>query len=352
MIRSKDQRILPLLVLLSLSAACGGGGSDGTTTDGGGTPSTPGPETVELYCDTLYGTFAARYADCSKAALAWATLTIDKTKLCPPIVAAVNAGTATYDRTASGKCLAFYENASCGDLRAVRDDVKYLPDCEAAVVGKGASGYPTTYCASDADCASGRCNTWSCPGTCYAGTSLGQACSGDRDCANGLYCFMGSPYTGSTCRPHDDRPAENETCTISTGCLPGLYCDGSTHYLVTGTCKPQLSSGACPTNPAAMAPGFGCFAGTTQQMLGPGATCDSAADYCGPGLYCGSGKCTQLPSAGEPCGFTTKWLGCLGGYCDGMGSQKCIRASAAICYSDLDCESIGVCDVGCRAFCR
>jgi hypothetical protein len=343
---------LAAVSLLSLSTACGGGSSGGASSDGGGTPPTPGPETAALYCDELYTTFATRYADCSKAALAWATHTIDKTKLCAGVERAVSRNLATYDRTAAGKCLAFFDSASCTDLRAIRDDVKYLPDCRAAVVGKGASGYPITSCASDNECASGRCYAGTCPGSCYAGAVQGQSCSLDRDCAAGLYCFMGAPYAGSTCQPHDNRPNEGAVCTIETGCKPGLYCDGSTNYLQKGTCKPQVSAGTCPTNAAAMAPGFRCFSGATQPLLGPGAACEPVADRCGPGLYCGSGTCKQLPSVGEPCVYAnSEWQGCIGGYCDALGSGMCVAGLTGNCYSDWDCESKGVCDSGCQTFC-
>lgn len=352
MIRTKTLAVPLGVALLSLAAGCagGGGGADDGAPDG--TPSTPGPETVDVYCDTLYDTFATRYADCSRGALAWAAHVIDKSKLCPRIVSGVANGEATYDRVASGKCLAFFEGATCANLRALRDDVKYVADCRAAVVGTGPSGFPTTYCGSDTDCASGRCNTWSCPGVCYAGKSLGQTCSLDRDCGPGLFCFMGAPYSGSTCQPHNDRPSENETCTIATGCLPGLYCDGSTHSLVQGTCKPQISSGACPTFAAAMAPGFGCFGGTTQPLLGPGEACTLAPDYCGPGLYCGPGQaCTQDPVVGQTCPYYNGvYQGCIGGTC-GPSTHTCIATVPSSCYSDWDCESRGVCDSGCRAFC-
>lgn len=339
------------LTLLSISTACGGGGgsTDGNP-DGGGTPPTLGPETVEVYCDTVYATFAARYAECSKGSLAWATHTVDKTTLCPPIVTAVNQGTATYDRTAAGGCLAFFEGASCTDVRAIREDVKYVAACRDAVVGKGVSGASPAFCASDADCASARCYTWTCPGMCYTGDAQGQPCAGDRDCAKGLYCFMGAGHSGSTCRPHDSRPALNESCTISTGCLPGLYCEGSTHSLLVGTCKPQITSGACPTNALAMAPGYGCFGGVTQPLIGEGAACTSYPDYCGPGLYCGSqAVCTRDPVVGETCPFGDAQP-CIGGSCFNY-AHVCAEVAPSTCYSDWDCESKGVCDEGCRAYC-
>jgi hypothetical protein len=352
--RTRALAVLSSVALLSLAAGCAGGsgGADDGTPDGGGTPSTPGPESVAVYCDTLYDTFATRYAECSKAPLAWAVNVINKSSLCPRIVNGVANGKTTYDRNAAGRCLAFFENATCTELRAMRDDVKYVPDCRAAVVGTGPS-VPTTYCGNDAECASGRCYTWSCPGRCSTGATLGQTCAGDRDCAPGFYCFMGAPYAGSTCRPHDERPAENETCTISTGCLPGLYCDGSTHSMVQGTCKPQISSGACPTFAAAMAPGYGCFGGTTQPLLGHGETCTPAPDYCGPGLYCGPGQvCTQDPIVGQTCPYWNgEYQGCIGGYC-GPTTHVCIASYPSACYSDWDCGSWGVCDSGCRASCN
>lgn len=342
------RRLLAFAALLSLSAACGGGAGE-PYTDGGGTPPTPGPETVELYCDALYDTFASRYAACSKAPLAWATNVIDKVELCTGVARAVNQGKGTYDRDASGRCLAFFESATCTDLRAIRDDVKYVADCQAAVVGIGSSS-----CVSDDECASGRCYSRSCPGVCYNGATAGQACSLDRDCAPGLYCFMGAPYSGSTCQPHDGRPDVDQTCTIATGCKPGLYCDGSVHSSDPGTCKAQISAGTCPGVKVAMAPGFGCYGGVTQPLLGPGEACSRATDYCGPGLYCGASSiCVELPSVGSDCVMAQGTWKCLGGSCyvESLYRATCQEFYPTTCYSDWDCESMGVCDGGCQYFC-
>ncbi len=122
-----------------------------------------------------------------------------------------------------------------------------------------------------------------------------------------------------------------------------------------GTCAPQISSGACPPESKAMTLGFGCFGGTAQPLLGPGETCVTTADYCGPGLYCGTGNvCTQEPFIGEPCLYANgKLQGCIGGYCDGLSYNppRCVSDWTGICYAKLDCKSLGYCDSGCQSFC-
>jgi hypothetical protein len=332
--------------VLALTVACGGGG--GGTTDGGGGPL--GPPTAAEFCDTLYGTYAQRLADCSKAPLAWATFFIDKTKLCANLVSAVDTGLGTYDRNAAGRCLAAYEGASCTDLRGVRDQVKYYADCEAAVKGtKPNSGATFQSCLSDYECSSGYCTGAgaTCPGGCYATRATGSSCSSTRQCGPGAFCYSGSLYPNNTCQPFANRPGLDQPCG-SAACQPGLYCDKSAGPYA-GKCAVQVSGGACPTDPKAMAPGFGCFSGVTQPLLGPGAACNLTADDCGTGLFCGAGSvCTLEPFVGEPCVyFGGKYQPCIGGYCN---TVSCVREAG--CGWDWDCESNGYCMYGtCEYFC-
>jgi hypothetical protein len=352
---SNDWRLRAAAVLLGVTVACSGGGGDGSTPGGG--DSTPGggtgPETASLFCDALYDTFAARWATCSKAPLTWATQLIVKEKLCPRLVYAVTAEKATYDRTDAGACLSFFESASCAELRGVRDGVEYVTACHTAVTGTGASGYPYTSCDSDYECASGRCLSAAygaaCPGTCYAGYAVGASCNGDRYCAAGLYC----QYPGSTCQPYSEIPGDGETCYLGVGCQPGLWCEGSVASGDPGTCRPQVSAGACPADPKGMAPGYGCFTGTALPLLALGEACTNFPDRCGPGLYCGAGNvCTQEPLVGDACAYWNgAYQGCIGGYC-GMATYTC-RQTVDPCYTDWDCASRGYCANGtCEPFCR
>lgn len=344
-------RRLVLVALALNSAACGGGGSKDDNTD----PGTPGPDTASAFCDTLYTTFAQRYADCSKAPLAWATEFIDKTKLCANLVKAVGSGIATYDKYAAGRCLTTYDNATCSDLRALRDDVKYVADCHDAIKGSATSGGPSPAdCYSDYECSSGRCYGYdaNCPGTCVYGVQTGILCNSDHACTPGTYCYSGFYlWPKDTCQPYTNRAGENQYCTFGTGCLPGLYCAGA--IAGSGTCKPQVSGGTCTGGRGEMAPGYGCFAGTVQALLGPGATCTFSPDYCGPGLYCGAGNvCTQEPLVGEPCVyFNGAYQGCIGGICD--TSHQCVVSPYVDpCYSDWDCDSKGYCINGaCKNYC-
>lgn len=353
MTRIVSKPLAMLAALVVFTAGCGGGGTDGTNAPGGG-GATVGPDTAAAFCETLYGTFAQRWADCSQAPLAWASLYIDKAKLCANLVHAVDSGLAAYERNAAGRCLAFYESATCSDLRAMREDVKFVADCEAAVTGTLANAGATyVNCSSDYECASGRCYGAGadCPGICGAGYAVGTMCNYDRDCLTGAYCYSGSLWPSYTCQPYGNRPAENQACSPSVGCKPGLYCADYVSPIRLGTCEPQLTGGPCSGDPKAMAPGYGCFGGMVQPLLGPGASCSVTSDFCGPGLYCGTGAvCTQEPFVGEACVYYGgKYQGCIGGYCNGM---NCV-AEPITCYADLDCQSDGYCISGaCESYCR
>lgn len=348
--RSNDKRLL-LAALVAFTVACGSGGDSGTPDDGGDT--VLGPETVAEFCDTLYGTYAQRWADCSKAPLAWATWYIDKAKLCANMVAAADAGLASYDRGAAGRCLAVYEGATCTDLRALWDEVKYVADCEAAITGKvGNSGATFNECNSHYECVSGFCGAWgsSCPDGCYEVTPIGSSCNTDQQCGPSAYCYYGSLWPVNTCQPYTNRAGLDQECRIGSGCKPGLFCDGSQSSSDPGTCKAQLTAGTCAGVRRETAPGYGCFSSTVQALLGPGESCNVSADYCGPGLYCGPGAvCTQEPFVGEACVYyNATYQGCIGGYCN---TVNCVR-SVETCYWNWECESDGYCISGvCQNFC-
>lgn len=327
--RSNGRRFHAAPVLLALAVACGGGGGDAPGDGGTG----GGPETAALFCDTLYDTFAQRWAECSKAPLAWATQLIARDELCARVDFAMAGGRATYDRADAGACLSFFETASCADLRGIRDEVKYVAACDAAVTGTGAATNPPTSCSTDYECASGRCagSETSCAGACAPGAGVGQYCGHTRDCAAGLYCHV----PPGTCRPWSSIPGDGQACTPGVGCQPGLYCDAN----VDGFCRPQITAGACPPAGRAMAPGYGCFGGTAQPLLGPGATCSASDDRCGPGLYCNAGNvCTQQPAVGEACAYVggAYLQECIGGSC-GVVSHTCIATVPSPCFTDWEC---------------
>jgi hypothetical protein len=345
-------KVSGFVTALTLLAACGGGAS---SDPGGGTPGGTGPDTVALFCDQLYTSFAERYAACYKAPLAYATHFIDKAKLCAPPVAAVAAGKAVYDQAAAGRCLDAYATASCTQLRAVREETIDLPDCRAAVVGTVRSAYA---CKSDAECVSGICPAsaaWDCNATynCTTGIAAGQGqCWSDRDCAAGTYCYTGTVLPYQTCQPASSRPGDGESCS-GVQCQPGFYCTA----VSGGTCNRQIDAGACPGGSNAMVPGYGCFAGVTRALANLGAPCASSFE-CGPGAYCawsvsaGANVCTQLPVVGQPCVQSRGAWECLGGTCNGaVPTPSCVEYIPASCGSVWDCESVGYCDGACEPFC-
>lgn len=352
----ETRRLLTISLLLAAQVACGGSGGDTSSDDDGGTPSIPGPATAALFCDELYTAFAQRYADCHKAPLAWATQFMVKAKLCAPLEYAVDSGSATYVSSVSGGCLDFVETASCAELRGLREETLDVPACRAAVVGTLAvpTAIPFTPCATDYECASGRCSAGegACSdGICFPGEGQGFACGSDHDCQPGLYCYWGSLWASGSCQPQSNRPGEGQPCSRSTFCKPGLYCQGGGVVADSGTCAPQLTSGTCTTQLGETAPGYGCFAGTVAPALGTGETCNNTTDRCGPGLYCNSvgWVCAVEPLVGASCDPSAS-PSCIGGYC-GPSTYVCVSDFDATCQNDLDCESRGYCDHGCQAYC-
>lgn len=334
---------LAALAALTVSAACGGGATDGGA---GGATGPLGPDTVALFCDQLYTSFADRYAACYKAPLAYATHFIDKAKLCALPTKAVAAGKATYDRAAAGRCLDFYATATCSQLRAVREDTIDVPDCRAAVVGTLAV---SSTCLSDAECASGICPSDSLTG-CTFGCSVGMGagkgpCWNDRECAAGLYCNWGTVFPYRTCQPQTNRPGDGQSCD-GAACLPGYYCTAVTG----GVCKKQIDGGACPGTSTAMVPGYGCFSGVTKPLVAMGAPC-VRSEECGPGAWCAN-VCTQLPVVGQQCVLSRGTFECLGGTCTVVSPTlaNCVEYYPTSCGSVWDCES-NACHDTCKPWC-
>lgn len=348
---SRFAAVAALLVL----QACGGSGGGDSTDDGGGGYSGTGPGSAALFCEAFADTFAQRYIDCEKAAPAWVTEFIQKSEICGRINYAVDNGLATYDDAAAGDCIAFFETATCTEIRGFRDDVVFVPACQDAVKGKGALN---TQCKSDYDCASSRCETyWASPPKCYPAYEAGRSCSTDRYCAPGLYCYKGTLWPNRTCQPFSNRPGLDQACNEGTGCQVGLQCEGSLDVVFDGTCKPQKTEGSCVKEPGLTAIGYGCLgsygSSTVQPYVGPGATC-TAPDNCGPGLYCGEGGiCRQEPLVGEACDFSNINRVCIGGTCPQVLNATCQEESIpSECYSDWDCDSYGYCETGygCQSF--
>jgi hypothetical protein len=74
-------------------------------------------------------------------------------------------------------------------------------------------------------------------------------------------------------------------------------------------------------------------------MVGLGGDCTAGDALCGPGYSCSSGTCASWPGVGDACGAATPL--CIGGYCDFLGTQKCVayKSLGASCASDFECAS-------------
>jgi len=345
---------LAAVTLTTLLVLQGCGGSGGSTGDGGGDPPGTGPATATLFCESLADTFAARYTSCAKAAPAWTTEFIQKSQICGRITYAVDNSLATYDAGAAGRCLDFFETATCAELRGFRDDVVFVAGCRDAVKGKGANG---TSCKSDYECASSRCDTTLSTPICRSAYTSLAACVTDRACGPGYYCYHGTItdagllWYDDSCQPFSNRPGLDQPCTEGTGCQAGLQCEGALGFVTEGSCKAQKTAGSCTTEMGLTAPGYGCLAGTVQPLQGPGEACTGSPDNCGPGLYCGPGSvCAQEPLVGEACDFSDPDKICIGGSC-GMVSYTCLEElTPTECFSDWDCDSEGYCENGCNPY--
>ncbi len=234
-----------------------------------------------------------------------------------------DAGVILFDLGEAQACLAaLAPPADCwGQSAAVQGLLLALPPaCAQAVIGSLDAG---SACADALECASGACNTASCPGSCAFGLDAGSTCAADGDCAGGLVCNVNvcaSPgAAGNDCHKNND-------------CLAGLAC-------ITSLTR----SNGGPTSPD----------GKCSAPLDGGAACDPEyANPCAPGFWCeavadggpSSGACVaQLPS-GAPC---TVGHGATG-YTEALESAQCQGhqiCAGLIVDSDGNVTTPGRCDV-------
>jgi hypothetical protein len=261
----------------------------------------------------------------------------------------IQAGTVAYDGNKIQACLDVLSNLSC-DGMLTRDQ----PQCLAALDGLVARGGDCDLneeCAGSAIC---RSEYGSCPGTCVALLSAGQACVADGDCSDGLQC---SSETNLCVKP----AAAGDSCEYgSPPCSPGLLCLGKDDTNKTsGVCRSATGAlraaegAAC--DPAAgilCSPGVSCVADHLDIIAGKVIwTCVTTGTYavggackpgfpeaCAAGTYCLisskltplNGTCTAIPDAQQPCGT-------------GFGAQC---KPGAVCVADV-CQKYAADGVSC-----
>ncbi len=283
-------------------------------------------------------------------------------------IEAVEDGKATYDAAEAGRCVDALANRPCEDL-----DAGELPECQATLEGTIARGDD---CALDAECAGDSICEFegSCPGTCAARLSAGEACDGENGrCADGLVCSdatdrcaepagEGDPCGGGVevqcetpliCLGDDaaeDRPGECEEqeavftgqlgddCEFAEGplCEPDLSCvleQVTAGGMLEAACRDPAEAGGdcgfalpsqCPVEQYCAGLNLGLLLdleGTCEDLPAEGEDCGdvglpNAAPVCAPGLTCVSGECRERRDNGQSCDSDAE---CWSDNCDGGG---------------------------------
>jgi len=293
------------------------------------------------------------------------------------LVAAVDAGNATYDEAAAAACV---NGLTATDICTGSGEIGQLcPDVfEGTVSGGGA-------CTSNVECGNGLyCERefGTCPGACATKKSPGQSCDRDAECAfTGTKGFARCQVFTNVCVNIDNSapPAGPGTECGFTGtspnlsqvtCTDGNYCkigQGS----ATGTCatfiavdQPCGFGDACVAGALCIETAEGNFCKTVTVASTEGAECGGALatpTFCDPleRLVCSSeesGTCLKIGdgTAGSQCSTALpENINCNSGlYCSNQsGVCTVVKADGEACDDDEACSS-GVCDAQdlvCRA---
>ena len=344
----------------------------------------------------------------------------------------VTAGALKYDPLKAESCSQAFATQACGEWKTLPDSCNrfLLPR-----VPLGQSCYD-----GYAECMDGVCRGSSCPRTCQPRALLNDVCSMDADCKTGLFCRVSevtpnsglcTPFgtNGSACTGNreclDGLQCLSKVCRVlpppGTGCLEGLcaetgYCDGQADAGVclgrktegqrcvgdeceaSLVCDPlnsmcvklQLSSGDvcqllqnCPSGEvcvgataqsvglchAPVTEGMRCLAhedcedhlacleadgGRTCQRRSPaGASCDGNR-VCQKSATCSASICTPLPLPGQSCAATRT---CRWGLCRDLantdGGAVCgpLLSAGQPCQRSEECVSGSCLSSACLARC-
>lgn len=221
------------------------------------------------------------------------------------LAASIEAGSVVIDESKLDSC---YDDTRALGCNVVAE--RLAPSCQIALAGQRAAGDD---CALNVDCGADLFCPISgeCPRACEATRPAGEACRRDDECQVGLICnalICSAPVS------------VGEPCAGTSGatCKLGLSCVGST----------DTQPGACQTNESVQAGAAGavCSPGGTLCREGLSCAFDSGSTFkcvaavakgascklalpsqCPIDTYCdatevtATGKCTELPVAGEAC---------------------------------------------------
>ena len=221
---------------------------------------------VHTFCEGYAQALCQRWVFCRTSVESGAACIVREMATCEreraPFVAALRAGTLTYDARASEACLSSLPEVLC----VTNSLIAASPRCNEVFRGTVANG--------------GRCDPMGAP-----------------VCANG-YCPALATACPATCLPFaaDAMPCD-DTRLDGAPCAPGLAC-------VARVCRPALAAGTrCEASPTACAPGLACVsaggAATCFARLPASVAC-TANDQCVSRL-CAGGFCAGGLDANAPC---------------------------------------------------
>jgi len=239
--------------------------------------------------------------------------------LSPDVLAAIDAGTVTFDPQQAHRCVQLIEDAPCNLGKNVIYHPTLLAACDLAFSPTLPGG---AACTLGAACVSGTCDvSGNCRGTCENGVelrsvALGGFCGSDRECVEGTACSRSS----ETCQP---MAAEGQSCA-DVLCQLDLNC-GTTATSAGSIClRPVGVADSCATAP--------CGADTAAVF------CDPARSICTADLQPGD-ACTgtDVPCpVFAPCnGGVCQMSAPLGATCAGTGISPCEQGIEA--YTSVEC---------------
>lgn len=249
--------------------------------------------------------------------------------LSPDLLAAVDAGTVTFDPQQAYRCVQLIEDAPCNLGRDVIRHPTLLAACDLAFSPTLSTG---AACTLGAACVSGTCDVASasgCSGTCapnieLRSVALGDLCGSDRECVEGAACSRAS----ETCQPMavEGQSCADVLCQLDLNCVAtasagniclrpvgvgdscavapcgadtaAVSCD-----LARSICTAYLQPGDSCTGTAVPCPVFAPCNGSVCLMSAPlGAACvGTGTTPCEQGIEadtsveCTNGVCTQAP---------------------------------------------------------
>jgi hypothetical protein len=250
----------------------------------------------------------------------------------PALLAAVEAGVATFDSSAANACIEWVEGRDCDPTSAINRE----PSCLDIIDGTLSDGET---CAFGAECISRECWVDDCDEACCAGYCVGNTVPelgriGDRcrysACLEG-YC------DGSTCIP---LVSEGGECKWDAQCALGLSCKFSTSFDAPHRCE-RLPGAGEPCTSQCRDDGQICHSENhvCERARFEGEVCGDNGD-CATGLECSAdSRCTStLVTLGQPCGY----YDCEAPFvCDYGFSFTCVlpKADGEACRYDDTCAS-------------